>query len=153
MRRRRHRRAERSICVTVTSDLLDLDGKPPLCLKPPAPTPTCCANASCSPTERGPLHGIRARARIRTSLTRITPLSGHPVCRRPTHRGAGQAPGVKVELPTEERPSPLGPGLLGLSWDGSRRDVKQYRAIATRYDKTALSYQGIIDLATLLVWL
>ena len=30
---------------------------------------------------------------------------------------------------------------------------KQYRAIATRYDKTATSYQGMIDLATLLIWL
>jgi transposase len=30
---------------------------------------------------------------------------------------------------------------------------KQYRAIATRYDKTALSYQGMIDLATLKMWL
>ena len=30
---------------------------------------------------------------------------------------------------------------------------KQYRAIATRYDKTARSYQGMIDLATLLMWL
>ena len=30
---------------------------------------------------------------------------------------------------------------------------KQYRAIATRYDKTALSYQGMLDLATLLMWL
>src|ERR687889_500537 len=30
---------------------------------------------------------------------------------------------------------------------------KQYRAIATRYDKTALSYQAMIDLATLLIWL
>jgi transposase len=27
--------------------------------------------------------------------------------------------------------------------------LKQYRAIATRYDKTAVSYQGMIDLATL----
>jgi transposase len=27
--------------------------------------------------------------------------------------------------------------------------LKQYRAIATRCDKTALSYQGMIDLATL----
>jgi transposase len=32
-------------------------------------------------------------------------------------------------------------------------DLKQYRAIATRYDKTALSYQAMIDLATLLMWL
>ena len=31
--------------------------------------------------------------------------------------------------------------------------LKQYRAIATRYDKTATSYQGMIDLATLLMWL
>lgn len=31
--------------------------------------------------------------------------------------------------------------------------LKQYRAIATRYDKTALSYQGMIDLATLIMWL
>jgi transposase len=31
--------------------------------------------------------------------------------------------------------------------------LKQYRAIATRYDKTAQSYQGMIDLATLLIWL
>jgi transposase len=31
--------------------------------------------------------------------------------------------------------------------------LKQYRAIATRYDKTALSYQGMIDLATLKMWL
>jgi transposase len=30
---------------------------------------------------------------------------------------------------------------------------KQYPAIATRYDKTATSYQAMIDLATLLVWL
>ena len=29
--------------------------------------------------------------------------------------------------------------------------LKQYRAIATRYDKTATSYQGMIDLATLLI--
>jgi transposase len=29
----------------------------------------------------------------------------------------------------------------------------QYRAIATRYDKTATSYQGMIDLASLLMWL
>ena len=31
--------------------------------------------------------------------------------------------------------------------------LKQYRAIATRYDKTATSYRGMIDLATLLIWL
>ena len=31
--------------------------------------------------------------------------------------------------------------------------LKQYRAIATRYDKTAVSYQGMIDLATLVIWL
>lgn len=31
--------------------------------------------------------------------------------------------------------------------------LKQYRAIATRFDKTAISYQGMIDLATLLIWL
>jgi transposase len=31
--------------------------------------------------------------------------------------------------------------------------LKQYRAIATRYDKTALSYQGMINLATLKMWL
>lgn len=31
--------------------------------------------------------------------------------------------------------------------------LKQYRAIATRYDKTALSYQGMIDLATLVMWI
>jgi transposase len=31
--------------------------------------------------------------------------------------------------------------------------LKQYRAIATRYDKTTLSYQAMIDLATLLIWL
>ena len=30
---------------------------------------------------------------------------------------------------------------------------KQYRAIATRYDKTALSFQAMIDLATLMMWL
>lgn len=31
--------------------------------------------------------------------------------------------------------------------------LKQFRAIATRYDKTALSYRGMIDLATLIMWL
>jgi transposase len=31
--------------------------------------------------------------------------------------------------------------------------LKQYRAIATRYDKTATSYQAMIDLATLTMWL
>ncbi len=31
--------------------------------------------------------------------------------------------------------------------------LKQHRAIATRYDKTALSYQAMIDLATLTLWL
>jgi transposase len=31
--------------------------------------------------------------------------------------------------------------------------LKQHRAIATRYDKTATSYKGMIDLATLLMWL
>jgi transposase len=31
--------------------------------------------------------------------------------------------------------------------------LKQFRAIATRYDKTALSYQATIDLATLTIWL
>ena len=31
--------------------------------------------------------------------------------------------------------------------------LKQYRAIATRYDKTAMSYQGMIDLAALKMWL
>ena len=31
--------------------------------------------------------------------------------------------------------------------------LKQYRAIATRYDKTALSFQAMIDLATLMMWL
>ena len=30
---------------------------------------------------------------------------------------------------------------------------KQYRAIATRYDRTATSYRAMIDLATLLMWL
>ncbi len=31
--------------------------------------------------------------------------------------------------------------------------LKQYRAIATRYDKTALSFRAMIDLATLMMWL
>ncbi len=32
--------------------------------------------------------------------------------------------------------------------------LKQYRAIATRYDKTATSYQGmLVDLSTLVMWL
>ena len=31
--------------------------------------------------------------------------------------------------------------------------LKHYRAIATRYDKTATSYQGWLDLTTLLMWL
>ncbi len=31
--------------------------------------------------------------------------------------------------------------------------LKQFRAIATRYDKTALSYRAMIDLATLTLWL
>jgi transposase len=31
--------------------------------------------------------------------------------------------------------------------------LKQHSAIATRYDKTATSYQAMIDLATLLMWL
>ncbi|GAA2704252.1 hypothetical protein GCM10010412_101690 [Nonomuraea recticatena] len=31
--------------------------------------------------------------------------------------------------------------------------LKQFRAIATRFDKTATSYQGMLDLATLLTWL
>ncbi|WP_162184867.1 IS5 family transposase [Allokutzneria albata] len=30
--------------------------------------------------------------------------------------------------------------------------LKQHRAIATWYDTTAVSYQGMIDLATLLIW-
>lgn len=32
-------------------------------------------------------------------------------------------------------------------------DLKRYRAIATRYDKTALSYLGMLHTATLLMWL
>lgn len=31
--------------------------------------------------------------------------------------------------------------------------IKQYRAIATRYDKTAQSFHAMIDLATLMMWL
>lgn len=31
--------------------------------------------------------------------------------------------------------------------------LKHFRAIATRFDKTAISYQGMLDLATLLIWL
>ncbi|MDQ0376189.1 transposase [Amycolatopsis thermophila] len=31
--------------------------------------------------------------------------------------------------------------------------LKQSRAIATRFDKTATSHHGMIDLATLLIWL
>ncbi|GAA2697048.1 Transposase [Actinosynnema pretiosum] len=31
--------------------------------------------------------------------------------------------------------------------------LKQFRAIATRYDKTALSYRGMLGLATLTLWL
>ncbi len=31
--------------------------------------------------------------------------------------------------------------------------LKQFRAIATRFDKTATSYRGLIDLATVLLWL
>lgn len=31
--------------------------------------------------------------------------------------------------------------------------LKQYRSIATRHDKTATSYQGWLDLTTLLMWL
>jgi transposase len=31
--------------------------------------------------------------------------------------------------------------------------VEQYRAIATRYDKAAISYRGMLGLATLLIWL
>jgi transposase len=55
------------------------------------------------------------------------------------------------------RPVPGHPG----STSSSNADVgercfnrlKQYRAIATRYDKTALSYQAMIGLATLNMWL
>ena len=31
--------------------------------------------------------------------------------------------------------------------------LKQFRAIATRFDKTATSYRGMLDLATLIIWL
>jgi transposase len=31
--------------------------------------------------------------------------------------------------------------------------LKQYRAIATRYDKTAVAFPGAIDLAASLIWL
>jgi transposase len=31
--------------------------------------------------------------------------------------------------------------------------LKQYRAIATHYDKTATSYRAMIDLGTLMIWL
>jgi len=42
-------------------------------------------------------------------------------------------------------------------WSG-RRDqranrLKQFRAIATRFAKTAISYRGMTDLATPLIWL
>src|SRR4051794_37666055 len=50
------------------------------------------------------------------------PLPGHPLCLRPTHRGAGQAPGVKVERATVRTIFAPGPGLLGLFWDEGRGD-------------------------------
>ncbi|WP_276209753.1 transposase [Amycolatopsis vastitatis] len=31
--------------------------------------------------------------------------------------------------------------------------LKRFRALATRFDKTATSYRGLIDLATLILWL
>ncbi|MGW4110903.1 hypothetical protein ACWEFJ_08485 [Actinosynnema sp. NPDC004786] len=31
--------------------------------------------------------------------------------------------------------------------------LKQFRAIATRFDPTATSYRAMLDLATLLIWL
>jgi len=44
-------------------------------------------------------------------------------------------------------PSVAGPGSPSPST--GRQGRQQHRAIATRYDKTATSYQGVIDLATL----
>lgn len=46
----------------------------------------------------------------------------HPVCRRPTHRGAGQGQGDKVERPTGRTALSPGPGLLGSAWVGGWRD-------------------------------
>jgi transposase len=40
-------------------------------------------------------------------------------------------------------------------WSGDPvcQRLERFRAIATRYDKTALSYQAMINLATLTLWL
>nr|BFF04965.1 hypothetical protein GCM10020241_66400 [Streptoalloteichus tenebrarius] len=58
----------------------------------------------------------------------------------------GRAGGVyrpSTALPTTAAPS--------LSAASTRRT--RFRALATRFDKTAMSYQGMIDLTTLLIWL
>ncbi|MBF6470067.1 hypothetical protein IU427_33680 [Nocardia beijingensis] len=49
----------------------------------------------------------------------------------------------------------LGRGtVFGLRARGdSMIDAEQYRAVATRDDKTAVSYRGMLDLTTLLIWL
>ena len=72
------------------------------------------------------------------------------------------SPNAQTSRPTAaavDQPTAVHPRSTPVSYQ--RRNVverrfqrlEQHRAIATRYDKTATSYQGMIDLTTLLMWL
>nr|BFF00709.1 hypothetical protein GCM10020241_23840 [Streptoalloteichus tenebrarius] len=55
--------------------------------------------------------------------------------------------------PRAHRPSTALPTTAALWLSGASTRLTRFRAIATRFDKTATSYQGVIDLATLLITL
>jgi transposase len=87
----------------------------------------------------------------------------------PSSRRELRARGIKATIPErrdqQERRKARGsrggrPPAFDADWYRARNVVercfnrlKQFRAIATRFDKTAISYRGMIDLATLLIWL
>jgi transposase len=58
-----------------------------------------------------------------------------------------------VPLASHPAPRPLWPGLLRLVIERACNGFKQWRGLATRYDKHAIVYRGGLVLAAVLLWL
>ncbi|RKH37133.1 transposase [Corallococcus sicarius] len=57
--------------------------------------------------------------------------------------------------PSRKSPLPLDRSLYRLRYrvECFFHDVKRFRAVATRYDKTATSYLAVLHVASMLLWL
>jgi transposase len=116
------------------------------------------------------LAGVRIRRRGR-GRARTRRAECWPIRRTPTGRSVARCASAASPRPSLNRPTskPTGPDVVAVAADRrpstrrgtSKRNVvercihklKQYRAIATRYDKREYMYQGTVDLASVRIWL